>query len=229
MADAHSGDRPEPEVRRFKTLTTAMRLGQLFTRQPLLVARQAENRFYGCMARYALPLTRISLGIIYLWFGALKFLPKVTSVDALAENTMVMISFHHLSPTFCLHLLALWECIIGACLIFGRFLRLAIVLLFLHLPGTFLPLILLPHVAWNQFPLSPSLVGHYILKNFILISGGIVICAAARGGKIIAHPLIALRAAELELKVETRELDDLETKVEQETALAEPETQRLLN
>ena len=149
---------------------------------------RAELRLCEWTARYGLVLTRVSLGIIFFWFGALKLLPATSSIDALAQSTMAEISFHLVPPLVCLHILAVWECLIGLGLIFGKYLRASLLLLFLHLPGTFLPLILAPHASWVHFPYDPTLVGHYIIKNLVLISSGIVIAAGSRGGYIVAQP-----------------------------------------
>ena len=45
------------------------------------------------MARHGLPLLRISLGIVFLWFGALKFFPGLSPASDLAARTIEMLSF----------------------------------------------------------------------------------------------------------------------------------------
>ena len=190
----------------------------LALRRPKLAALQVEQRLYAWMARNGLHLTRISLGIVFLWFGALKFFPGTTPIDTLAEHTITMITLHIVPPLLALHILAVWECVIGFGLLFGIYLRAALVLLFLHLPGTFLPLVLLPHSSWIHFPFFPSLVGHYILKNLVLVSAGIVVASTARGGRIIAHPRIAQEAGRLELLLQERLLLAAESRAQRSTA-----------
>jgi hypothetical protein len=151
-----------------------------------------------------------ALGIIFLWFGVLKFVPTPTPIDALAERTLGIITFHRFRPDLCLHVLATWECLIGLGLLSGRFLRPTLILLFLQMPGTFLPLILLPSVTWIHFPVFPTFEGQYIIKNIVLISAGLIVGSMARGGKIIAHPEVAMKAAGAEAAVEKREIRDLE-------------------
>ena len=194
-------DRPDSPI-----LFVASRLHKLSLRRPKQAALQFEHRLCGWTARHGLTLTRISLGIIFFWFGALKLLPTSTPIDALAEHTIGIITLHLVSPLVSLHILGVWECLIGIGLLFGIYLRAALLLLFLHLPGTFLPLVLFPHTCWIHFPFFPSLIGHYILKNFVLISAGIVIAASSRGGRIIANPAVATRAGRLELLEEERVL-----------------------
>ena len=164
----------------------------------------AEQWLVRRMARGSLLATRIALGIIFLWFGLMKFLPVVLPIDLLAERTLTIITFHLFRPETCLHVLALFECIIGFGMLTGRFLRLTVFLLFLQLPGTFLPLILLHHETWVRFPLVPTFEGQYIIKNFVLISAGLIVGSTVRGGEIIAHPGVAARAKRVENAMEER-------------------------
>ncbi len=186
------------------SLSSFTRLRRFFSVRPMLAAYHAEQWIVRRMAHHGLFVTRIALGIIFLWFGILKLLPVVTPIDLLAEKTLSMITFHLFRPETCLHVLALFECMIGFGMLTGRFLRLTVVLLFLQLPGTFLPLILLPHETWVRFPFFPTFEGQYIIKNFVLISAGLIVGATVRGGRIIAHPDVAARAERVELAVEER-------------------------
>jgi uncharacterized membrane protein YkgB len=165
-------------------------------------AHHLEHNVYALMARSGVTITRVALGIIFLWFGILKFLPTTTPIDLLAERTLTMITFHLFTAKHCLDVLAVWECMIGLGLLSGRLLRLTLVLLFLQLPGTFLPLVLLVHETWVHFPIFPTFEGQYIIKNIALIAGGIIIGSTVRGGKIIANPKIAEKAIRVELAVE---------------------------
>ena len=74
----------------------------------------------------------------------------------------------------------IWEIMIGVGLIIRRFNRIAIFLLFLQMPGTMLPLILLPEVCYVTFPFVLTIEGQYIIKNLVLISAGIVIGGTVR-------------------------------------------------
>lgn len=79
---------------RTESLSFAGQLRRLFASRPMLAAEQIEHRLYGLMARSTLSLTRVALGIFFLWFGILKFLLTVTPVDKLAEQT----GNHYLPP-----------------------------------------------------------------------------------------------------------------------------------
>jgi uncharacterized membrane protein YkgB len=129
------------------------------------------------MAEHGVKLLRISLGIIFLWFGALKFIPGASPAESLATRTIELLSFGIIKPEVSLFLLALWETTIGLGLIFGIFLRTTLLLLFLQMLGTLTPLVLFPAETFMQAPFAPTLEGQYIIKNLVLIASGIVIGA----------------------------------------------------
>ena len=84
------------------------------------------------------------------------------------------------SPDLFVPILGCWEVAIGVGLLFRPLLRVALLLLFLQMPGTVLPLILLPDVCFTQFPFGLTLEGQYIIKNLILISAAIVVGGTVR-------------------------------------------------
>lgn len=192
------------------SFSSFVRLGRFFSARPMLAAYHAEQWIVRRMAHNGLVVTRIALGIIFLWFGILKLLPTVTPIDVLAEKTLTLITFHLFRPEICLHILAFFECIIGLGMLTKRFVRLTVTLLFLQLPGTFLPLILLRHETWVHFPFFPTFEGQYIIKNVALISAGLIVGATVRGGRIIAHPGVADKAQRVELAVEERAFHERE-------------------
>jgi len=146
------------------------------------------------MARTGVPLTRIALGIVFFWFGVLKFFPGLSSAEGLVGRTFERLTFGFVTPNVSLPLLAVWECVIGLGLISGRFLRPTLLLLFLQMPGTLTPLFLFPQETFVRVPLVPTLEGQYIIKNLVLIGAGLVVGATVRGGRVIADPKAAQAA-----------------------------------
>lgn len=130
------------------------------------------------MSRYGLLVLRIGLGIIFLWFGILKFFPGLSPAEQLVRNTIFFID-----PDLFLPILAAWETAIGIGLIWGKYMRLTLLLLFLQMPGTALPIVILPEVVWTQFPYGLTLEGQYIIKNLVLIGAGLVLGATVRKDK----------------------------------------------
>ena len=141
---------------------------------------QLDTRVTRWMARYGMTLLRISVGIVFFWFGVLKFFPSLSPAQDLATRTISMLTFGIVPPEVSLPVLAAWECLIGLGLITGKFMRATILLLFLQMGGTFLPLVLLPDVTWLRFPYAPTLEGQYILKNLIIIGAALVIGSTVR-------------------------------------------------
>jgi uncharacterized membrane protein YphA (DoxX/SURF4 family) len=147
-----------------------------------------ERRIVGWMAANGILLLRVSLGIVFLWFGALKFLPGFSPAEDLAGATIAKLTLGLVEAKAAVGILAVWETAIGAALVFGFHLRLALGLLFLQMAGTLTPLALFPSLTFTKFPFAPTMEGQYILKNLVLISAAIVIGATMRGGKLVAQP-----------------------------------------
>jgi len=145
-----------------------------------------DTSLTGWMARNGIVLLRLSLGIIFLWFGFLKFFPGLSPAQSLAGETMSALTFGLLSPQTAVLLLAVWECLIGIGLLFGLFLRATLFLLWLQMLGTITPLFLFPEICFVSVPFVPTLEGQYIIKNLVLISAGLVIGATVRGGRLTA-------------------------------------------
>lgn len=140
-----------------------------------------DKKLTSWMAKNGLLFLRISLGIVFLWFGLLKFFKGLSPAEDLVRNTIYFID-----PDIFIPILAAWESLIGIGLITGKFLRITILLLFLQMPGTALPLLLLPEKVWTVFPYGLTLEGQYIVKNLVLIGAGLVIGATVRGGRILS-------------------------------------------
>ncbi len=126
------------------------------------------------MKKIAEPCARISLFVIFFWFGLLKVLgisPADPLVADLLEKTMPFIAFDGFRIFF-----GLYEMIIGAAFLMAGHERLAMVLLLPHMATTFLPLILLPNDTWASV-LVPTFVGQYIIKNLIIIALALSVAA----------------------------------------------------
>jgi uncharacterized membrane protein YkgB len=119
--------------------------------------------------RISLPVLRISLGIIFIWFGALKPFGQSPAVDLITKTV------YWFDPDIFIPILGIWEMLIGICLLFPPLIRVGLGLLALQMPGTFLPLVLLPEVCFTSFPFDLTLEGQYIVKNLVLIGAGLVV------------------------------------------------------
>ena len=146
------------------------------------------------MADHGITLLRISVGIVFLWFGVLKYFPGMSPATDLAVRTIRVLTGGALSDGTALYILATWECLIGLGLIVGKLLRVVLLLLWLQMAGTLMPLFFFTDEVFKVIPIAPTLEGQYIIKNVVIISAAIVIGATVRGGKVVADPQAASRA-----------------------------------
>ncbi len=130
---------------------------------------------------HALNLLRISIGIIYVWFGALKFFPKLSPADQLAKDTIDLITFGLFSSTTSILLLAIWETVLGVFLLAGIWRQYVFFMLLLHMVCTFIPLFFFVDLSLTTSPYAFTLVGQYIMKNIIIICAALVLNAHATG------------------------------------------------
>jgi uncharacterized membrane protein YphA (DoxX/SURF4 family) len=156
------------------------------------------------MARWGVLLLRLSLGMVFLWFGVLKFFPGLSPAQDLAGNTINTLTFGLVTPQAANIILAVWESLIGLGLISGIFMRATLLLLFFQMMGTITPVFLYPAEVFTRIPYAPTLEGQYIIKNLVLISAGIVIGATVRGGSVIANPVAAKMAKEKGAEIDTQ-------------------------
>src|SRR5215207_7723510 len=144
---------------------------------------QIDRAITHWMARNGVTLLRISMGIVFFWFGALKLVPELSPAENLIRESITFFSMSWFLP-----FLAVWEMVIGLGFITGKFMRLTILLLYLQMPGTISPVFLRPDLVFTQFPFGLTLAGQYIVKNMVLISAALVIGATVRGGGLHDDP-----------------------------------------
>lgn len=142
-----------------------------------------DRRITHWMASAGIPILRVALGVVFVWFGALKLFPGLSPAEELVLSTVPWIPGRVFLP-----ILAVWEIVIGLGFVTGRALRLTILLLFLQMPGTLAPVVLLPDQVFTVFPFGLTIIGQYIVKNLVLIAAALVIGATVRGGKLIEEP-----------------------------------------
>ena len=147
--------------------------------------KKIDNFISDTMQNYGVSFLRYSVGTIFIWFGILKPL-GISPAQDLVVNTVYWfedkISF--------VKFLGWWEVAIGLTMCFKPLIRFSIFLLFIQMPGTFLPLILLPEVCFTKFPFGLTLEGQYIIKNLIIISSAIVIGGTVNENKISKNIII---------------------------------------
>ena len=146
--------------------------------------RNFDIRFTQWLAAHSVTLLRVGIGIVFLWFGALKFFPGLSPAEALVGQTIGKMTFGLVPPTVATIFTAALESLIGLGLLTGRYLRLTLLMLGMQMLGGLAPLFLFPEQTFASFPFVPTLEGQYILKNVVLIAGAMVVGSTVRGGRL---------------------------------------------
>ncbi len=132
--------------------------------------KEFDTTFIEFSKKWFEPLSRIALFIIFFYFGLLKLIgvsPADDLARALVDKVVGLTYFNELFI-----LLAVFECVIGVLFLFPRYTRIAVLLLFIHLPIVMSPLVLAPQEVWQSM-LVPNLEGQYIIKNVALLVLGL--------------------------------------------------------
>lgn len=149
--------RPRPEAE----VSNALAVHILFDIDDFLLA---------LLRRWSIPVLRVALGLVFMWFGALKI------VNASPVAILINETYSFLPIRIFLPILGGWEMLIGMCMIFKRVLRCALLLMCIHLSGTFLALCLAPnHFFREGIPFFLTADGEFVIKNMVLIAAGLVI------------------------------------------------------
>jgi len=126
------------------------------------------------MDAVGITFARLALGIVFIWFGALKMIGELSPAYDLVAATI-----YWLTPEIIIPLIGLWEVAIGVAFLFPPLTRLALLLLIPQMPATFLPLVLLPAVTFTVVPWGLTLEGQYIVKNLVIIACALIIGGTA--------------------------------------------------
>jgi uncharacterized membrane protein YkgB len=135
---------------------------------------QIDRRVMELSAQWFGPIARISIFVIYFWFGILKLLglsPATPLALALTDRT---IGAQYFSTSF--KALAAYECILGLMFLIPAMTRIATALLVIHLVIVSSPLVLVTDVAWTG-TLVPTLEGQYIIKDLAILALAVGIMA----------------------------------------------------
>lgn len=141
-----------------------------------------DEKISSFMETWGVTALRISLGVIFIWFGLLKPF-GVSPAEPLLLKTVGWLPFFE--PRSWLIVIGWWEVIIGICFLFRSTIRIAIALLAMQMVGTFMPLVLLPSVTFQTdgIPYALTMEGQYIIKNLLIISAALVIGGTVRRRK----------------------------------------------
>ncbi|MGH2561927.1 MAG: DoxX family protein [Thermomicrobiales bacterium] len=135
----------------------------------------------GNLRQASVTFLRISMGLVFLGFGVLKFVPGLSPAEGLVEQTMDALTFGLAPGIVGVLLVAAMETAIGLCLISGRFMGIGLALLGMAKIGILSPVVLFPNGLFSRRFFAPTLEGQYVLKDLILLAAGLVIAVSGLG------------------------------------------------
>ncbi len=149
-----------------------------------------ENILHHQFVAHSVAVLRVAIGAVFLGFGVLKYFPGVSPAQGLAGATTHILFFGLIPGRVAIIGIATLECFIGASLIAGRPMRLALWALAAEFVGILSPLVLLAGRLFSGPHHAPTLEGQYVLKDVILVGAAMVIAAATfRGGRLVRGDL----------------------------------------
>lgn len=122
-------------------------------------------------------ILRVCVGVVFLWFGVLKFFPATSPAEGVAVRAATELTFGVLPPEAILPVLAVAETAIGFGLVTGVLLRVALAGFFAHMAGVFSALFVLSGEMWQEGAPIPTMEGQYVIKNLVLVAACLVVAA----------------------------------------------------
>ena len=157
------------------------RLGSSGRRSSGLLAGM-EKRLVQFATAHGIGFMRLSLAIIFVWFGLLKLGYPASEFSMVIGTTY----WFPVPAKFLLPLFGLAEILIGVTVLIagGVLLRLALHFLILHMLATFVVLFLMPNLVFNNDnPLLLTNAGEYVIKNLALMAGALVVFGNRTGSE----------------------------------------------
>lgn len=134
-----------------------------------------DRKIVQFLSQYSILFLRLALALTFIWFGVLKVI-GASPVAQLVADTIPWFA-----PTVVVPIIGAWEIFVGIGLLTRFALRITLFFFFLQMAGTFLVLITQPQLAFqNGNPFLLTTIGEFVIKNFVLVSAGLVIGATVR-------------------------------------------------
>ena len=121
---------------------------------------------------FAMKFLRLSLAVVFLWFGFLKLFNVSPVFDIIASVYPFITSHQSLYL-----LLALFEIVVGVGMLVPRMVVVSSWVMIGHLALATFGVLLTPQAFTGSFPFL-SVVGEFVVKNFVLMAGAFVVLVA---------------------------------------------------
>ena len=142
------------------------------------IIQRADRVLLPFLHRWGVPALRVSLAVVFIWFGALKVFGVSPVVDLVASTV------YWVDPDWFVPALGGVELLVGVGLIANLGLRLVLAILTMQLIGTFLVFLLHPEVAFQDGnPLKLTVEGEFVVKNLVLLAAAMVVGSQLQVGR----------------------------------------------
>ncbi|MER7072477.1 DoxX family protein [Terrabacter sp. NPDC000476] len=136
-------------------------------------------------AGWGLVALRVGLGLLFLGFGAARFVPGLSPAEAVTSASFDRLTSGLVSGHAAVLLTGVTETVIGLTLVTGRFLPVGVVMLGGALIGIMSPLALFTS---ELFPDGPTPTARYVLKDVVVAASALVVAAYALGARLRTGP-----------------------------------------
>ena len=143
--------------------------------------KKIDQSFFRFLHHYGHWVHRMSLGLLFIWFGLLKPLGHKTTTSLLAHTV------YWGDPETMVLVLGWWEVAIGICIMFRPLIRVALLLLVIRLPGIILAFILKTDVCFYDFPFAPTPEGQFLIKDLVIFFATLAIAGSLSNRDTPAH------------------------------------------
>jgi uncharacterized membrane protein YkgB len=130
-------------------------------------ARVLETRMIMLARPAFVPAARLSIFVVYFWFGFLKLIGLSPATPLATALTAHPIGLQYFPVSF--KTLAIFEMGLGVMFLVPALTRVAVALLLVHLAVVSSPLVLVASDAWTH-PLVPTFEGQYIIKDVAIFA-----------------------------------------------------------
>lgn len=133
------------------------------------------------LTRWSVPALRVTLGLVFLGFGVLKFFPGASPAEQIVTQTVGALTFGVVEGTAAVVLTAVVETVIGLTLLTGRWLKVGLVVLAVALVGMMSPVVLF---SGELFGDGMTLLGQYVLKDVVFVAAAAVVASVTLGARL---------------------------------------------
>lgn len=151
------------------------------TLPPRKLVAAVVDKLADVLARHSITALRVALGVVFLAFAGFKYVAGASPAESIAVATMDKLSFGIVTGDAALLMVAVTETVIGLTLITGKFLKIGLLVLAGAMVGIMSPLALFPDLMWADN--GPTLLGQYVFKDVVLVTGAMVVAAHALGAR----------------------------------------------